>query len=76
MKTRYVKLQKPKHLKTEVCGDIVKISAEVPVKGVALETSKEGVVFEDNLVDIVPGEVVEVVCKGLDGGEISVRYLL
>ncbi|KAH0606595.1 uncharacterized protein H6S33_003429 [Morchella sextelata] len=73
---KYVKLQTPKHLKTEVCGDIVKISAEVPVKGVALETTKEGVVFEDNLVDIVPGEVVEVVCKGLDGGEVSVRYLL
>lgn len=46
------------------------------MKGLAVETKKEGVVFEDNLVDLVPGEVVEIVVKGLNGGEVDVRYLL
>jgi beta-mannosidase len=55
----------------------VTLSAEVPVKGVAVETHKQGVVFEDNLVDLVPGETVAIVVKGLEvGDEVGVRYLL
>lgn len=75
-RNRYVSLQEPKHLKAEVSGDVVSVSAEVPVKGLALETEKDGVVFEDNLVDVVPGEVLKIVAKGLNGGEVGVRYLL
>ena len=45
------------------------LSADVPVKGVAVESSKEGVVFEDNCVDLVPGETVRIVAKGLVKGD-------
>lgn len=75
---KYVHLQKPKHLEVILSRDGKKaeISAEVPVKGVALECEEEGVVFDDNLVDIVPGEVVVVGVKGANKGtKIGVRYL-
>lgn len=75
---KYVHLQKPKHLEVILSRDGKKaeISAEVPVKGVALECEEEGVVFDDNLVDIVPGEVVVIGVKGANKGtKIGVRYL-
>ncbi|TDZ47151.1 Beta-mannosidase B [Colletotrichum trifolii] len=75
---KYLHLQKPKTLKAEldVGNGVVKVSAEVPVKGVALEVEDDGVVFGDNLVDIVPGEVVEIPVKGArEGTEIETRYL-
>lgn len=71
-----MQLQTPKQLKVEVAGDVVSVSAEVPIKGLALETQDESVVFEDNLVDLVPGEVVRIVARGLNGGKVEVRYLL
>lgn len=76
MLRRYVQLQKPKQLKINVDGDVISVSAEVPMKGLALETEKDGVVFEDNLVDIVPGETVKIVARGLNGGKVEARYLL
>ena len=80
---KYVHLQKPKSLKAELSEDenSVDISAEVPVKGVAVEVEEgegeeEGVVFEENLVDVVPGEVVSIGVKGAKkGSKIEVRYL-
>ncbi len=77
---KYTHLQKPKRLEVRVCSDAgrVEISVEVPVKGVALESEDDAVVFLDNCVDIVPGETVSIGAKGLRKGEddkISVRYL-
>ena len=77
---KYVHLQKPKDLKVSITakGDAVEISAEVPVKGVALLVDDDGVVFEDNCVDVVPGEVVRIGVKGLRRGEegkLDVRFL-
>ncbi|KAM7198250.1 beta-mannosidase [Naviculisporaceae sp. PSN 640] len=75
---KYLHLQKPKELKAVLREDLqaVEISAEVPVKGVALECEDDGVVLEDNLIDIVPGEVVTVGVKGAKKDtEIGVRYL-
>jgi beta-mannosidase len=71
---KYVKVQKPKHLKVEFTGDCVSASAEVPVKGLTFE--EDGAVFEDNLIDLVPGETVSVKVKGLDGqrNKMAVRY--
>ena len=43
---------------------VVRVSAEVPVKGLALECDDDAVVFEDNLVDLVPGETVEIGVRG------------
>ena len=81
---KYVHLQKPKALNVQQLGgddeagegDIY-IDAEVPVKGVALETEDDGVIFDDNCIDIVPGERVRIGVRGqkCDLGKVSVRYL-
>jgi beta-mannosidase len=75
---KYAHLQRPKALKIEVVdgGEVVEISAEVPVKGVALESVDDGVVFDDNCVDVVPGEVLRIGVKGVKHGvTIEGRYL-
>ena len=75
---KYLHLQKPKRLVAEVSGDgkSVAVSAEVPVKGVALESEDDAVHFEDNLVDIVPGEVVTIGVRGATkDSEVTTRYL-
>lgn len=75
---KYLHLQKPKQLKAELSEDAksVFISAEVPVKGVALESEDDAVRFDDNLIDIVPGEVVTVGVKGATASTVvTTRYL-
>ncbi|KAK5657006.1 hypothetical protein OQA88_3529 [Cercophora sp. LCS_1] len=75
---KYLHLQKPKALKAELSGDLktVAVSAEVPIKGLALESEDDDVRFEDNLVDIVPGEVVTIGVKGAkENTKIETRYL-
>ncbi|KAM7222221.1 beta-mannosidase B [Rhypophila decipiens] len=75
---KYLHFKKPEELKAVLTGGFksVEISADVPVKGVALECEDDEVVFEDNLIDIVPGETVTVAVKGAkEGTEIGVRYL-
>lgn len=75
---KYVHLQKAKHLTAELSKDskTVELSAEVPVKGVAVECEDEDVSFGDNLVDIVPGEVVSIAVKGANKAtKITTRYL-
>lgn len=75
---KYLHLQKPKKLEAKLAKDnsVVQISAEVPIKGLALECEDDGVHFEDNLVDIVPGETVEIAVRGAkDDTKIETRYL-
>jgi len=77
---KYTHLQKPKKLNIRLSPNAegVEISAELPVKGVALESEDDTVVFSDNCVDIVPGETVLIGVKGLKKGEddkVGVRYL-
>ncbi|KAI0881483.1 glycoside hydrolase family 2 protein [Annulohypoxylon maeteangense] len=75
---KYLHLQKPKQLSAKLTSDyaVVEVSAEVPVKGVALECEDDAVKFEDNLVDIVPGEVVKIKVRGAkEGTVIETRYL-
>ena len=75
---KHLHLQKPKALKADLSGDAktVEISAAFPVKGVALECEDDAVTFEDNLVDIVPGEVVSIGVRGAtEKTVISTRYL-
>ena len=75
---KYLHLQKPKELKAELSSDgkFVEVSAEVPVKGVALESEGDNVKFDDNLVDIVPGEVVSIGVTGASSSSsITTRYL-
>jgi beta-mannosidase len=71
-----VKLQVPKSFSVTVEKDCVCVAAELPVKGLAIDTKKEGVVFEDNLVDLVPGETVRIAAKGIkEGDKVNVRHL-
>ena len=77
---KHLHLQKPKALKIRFMDDasVVELEAEVPIKGLALEVPAREVVWEDNGVDVVPGEVVRVGVKGLRMGEeemIKVQYL-
>lgn len=75
---KYLHLQKPKALKAvlNAAGTAVEVSAEVPVKGLAVECEDDAVKFEDNLVDIVPGEVVSIGVKGATKDTVfETRYL-
>jgi len=75
---KYVHLQKPKHLRAELSsnGRFVEITSEVPVKGVAVECHDDAVKFGDNLVDIVPGEMVSIPVTGACvDTKIETRYL-
>lgn len=75
---KYVHFQKPKQLRAQLTADktAVEISAEVPVKGVALGCEDDDVRFDDNLVDIVPGEVVTIGVRGVtESTKIETRYL-
>jgi len=54
----------------------VAVSAEVPVKGLALECDDDAVRFHDNLVDLVPGEVVTIGVSGATKDtHVKTRYL-
>lgn len=75
---KYLHLQQPAQLKATLTEDasVVEISAEVPVKGVSLEAEDDAIKFDDNLVDIVPGEVVRIGVKGATkDSKIDTRYL-
>jgi beta-mannosidase len=75
---KYLHLQKPTQLKAVLSEDdrTVQISAEVPVKGVVVESDDDEIKFEDNLVDIVPGEVVAIGTSGATKqSKFETRYL-
>ncbi|KAI1463149.1 glycoside hydrolase family 2 protein [Daldinia caldariorum] len=75
---KYLHLAKPTQLRAELSDDFtaVHVSAEVPVKGVAVESEDDDVRFEDNLIDIVPGEVVSIKVRGAKKDTvITTRYL-
>ncbi|PBP25894.1 putative glycoside hydrolase family 2 protein [Diplocarpon rosae] len=75
---KHVHLQKPQALQVRLrsAWTQVEITAEVPLKGVALECEDERVGFGDNLVDVVPGEVVRIPVTGArEGTVIGTRYL-
>lgn len=75
---KYLHLAKPAYLRAELSDDyaMVNVSAEVPVKGVAVESEDDDIKFEDNLVDIVPGEVVSIKVRGATASSvITTRYL-
>ncbi|KAJ9150409.1 Beta-mannosidase B 2 [Pleurostoma richardsiae] len=75
---KYLHLQKPKALKAVLSedGKAVLVSAEVPVKGVAVECEDDSVKLDDNLVDIVPGEIVSIGVQGASKNtQFTTRYL-
>lgn len=71
---RYLNMPKPK---LDICidGDIVTVKANVPVKGFVLYVEDvDGVEFEDNCLDLVPGDTQAVVAHGLNGRAVTWRY--
>ena len=56
---KYAHLQKPQNFTVSVLEGRVEVSSDVPAKGVAVESVEdETIVFEDNCLDVVPGETV------------------
>ncbi|KAM5355288.1 hypothetical protein ACJ41O_001934 [Fusarium nematophilum] len=75
---KYLHFQKIKNLRVELVdgATAVEVSADVPVKGLALECEEDEVMFEDNLVDLVPGEVVRIGVRGAkEGTVLETQYL-
>jgi beta-mannosidase len=60
-------------------GDKVLLSTNAPAKGVTilvpLSESGEDAVFEDNFVDLVPGETVTIGVSSLNGRKVQTRFL-
>ena len=60
-------------------GEEVVVSSKAPVKGVMvgvpLEEGGDDATFEDNFVDLVPGESVKLKVSGIDGRKLEARWL-
>ena len=94
---KYLHLAQPKQLTVQLAtvavtaddgssgstADVIELSAEVPLKGVAVEVhvdvsdaEADAVQFDDNLVDIVPGETVRLGVRGATAAtRFATRYL-
>ncbi|KAG6023820.1 Beta-mannosidase B [Claviceps citrina] len=75
---KYLHLRRPRQLRVELAADgrSVRASAEVPVKGLAVDCADENVGFDDNVVDLVPGEVVSLGVRNATGEtRFRARYL-
>ncbi|KAL8783676.1 MAG: hypothetical protein Q9213_004470 [Squamulea squamosa] len=83
---KYLQFPPPKNLRVDIIGgrdrgNALKVECDVPIKGLVLEvenTGRRDIVFEDNCVDLVPGEAVRIAVEGLeavDNPKITYRYL-
>jgi beta-mannosidase len=73
---RYLNWHKDTKVKVEVIGENVEVSANYPVKGLLLSVDgDEEVEWEDNMLDLMPGETLGVGIKGLNGREIKRQFL-
>lgn len=71
---RYLNMPKP-NLNVVTQGDRIAVKSDVPVKGLAFYVDDvDAVEFEDNLLDLVPGDEQIVVANGLNGRAITWRY--
>lgn len=71
---RYLTMPKPK-LTVSVHGDTITAKANLPVKGLAFYVEEvDEVKFEDNLIDLVPGDEQVVIARGLNGRAVTWRY--
>jgi beta-mannosidase len=81
-----VPFKRPSSLSARICSGTglstwVELSAELPVKGVLVEVKGQGgdkVSFDDNGIDLVPGETVRLAVRGLEKVDrtiLSLRWL-
>ena len=60
-----------------VDGEKITLRAEKPVKGVILDVGEKDdskLEWEDNGFDIMPGETIKIIAKGLDGRKVRVNW--
>jgi len=73
---KFVKFAKDPGLRVNVEHDHVELFARAPIKGLVLDVAtEEQPVWEDNCLDLVPGETIVVKAKGLDGKKVVTRWL-
>jgi beta-mannosidase len=75
---KFVRFKKDLEVTVEVEGDAVVLKSNGPVKGVVVSVPiEEGddAVFDDNFVDLVPGEEIRLGVKGLNGRGVQKRFL-
>lgn len=71
---RYLTIPEP-NIDLCIDKDTISIKSNVPVKGFAMYSEDtDGVEFEDNLLDLIPGDEQVVVAHGLSGREVTWRY--
>jgi beta-mannosidase len=62
-------------VKVTVKDDHIYVSSTLPVKGVVFEAEDDEIVFDDNYIDVVPGDDQVVLAKGLNGRSVSFMHL-
>jgi beta-mannosidase len=72
---RYLDMPKPS-LDVQIDGDTILVKTnDVPVKGLAFYAEEvDEVKFEDNLIDLVPGDEQVIMARGLNGRPVDMRY--
>ena len=75
---KFVRFKKDLKVEAKIEGDVVVLKSSGPVKGVVVSVPiEEGddAVFDDNFVDLVPGEEIRIGVGGLKGRNVQTRFL-
>jgi len=62
-------------LKVDVQGDTVRLSCSKPIKGVVVDVEEGEVEWDDQAVDMFPGDEQVLTAKGLAGRKVTYRYI-
>lgn len=71
---KYLELPRPEVV-VNVQGDSIRLSSELPVKGLVVQVDDEKVQFSDNCVDLAPGDEQVINAEGLNGRPVSIMHL-
>ena len=71
---RHLDLPKP-DVKVTVKDDEIYVSSSLPVKGVVFDIDDDEIIFNDNCIDVIPGDGQVVHAKGLNGRSVNIMHL-
>jgi len=71
---RHLDLPKPNILLTTK-GDEIHVSSSLPVKGLSLDIDDDKVYFDDNVIDVMPGDDQVIHARGLNGRNVTYMHL-
>ena len=71
---RYLDLPSPTVI-INIDRDDIHVTSSLPLKGLAFDVGEDNVFFEDNFIDVIPGDDQIIHAKGLSGREISYMHL-